>query len=66
MSTQIGDMEEMTIALFVFVVKLVISLYFGYFIYLALQKAGQGAKSFQWTKAIVKGAISGVIGIDDI
>jgi len=64
MSTQIGDMEEMTVALFIFVIKLVITMYFGMFIFAALVKAGQGVAVFNWAGAAVKGAVSGLIGVD--
>ncbi len=64
MSTQIGDMEELTVALFVFVVKIVITMYFGAFILEALVKAGQGAAPFLWAKAAVKGAVSGLTGVN--
>ena len=64
MSTQIGDMEEMTVALFIFVVKLVITIYFGSFIISSLIKARQGAAVFDWAGAAIKGAVSGLIGVD--
>ncbi len=62
MTTQIGDMEETSVAGIVLIVRISIAIFAVLYLWAAVTKAGAYATPFDWVGAALGGVIGGLTG----